>query len=176
MDHRTDLDARLARLEKQNHRLRRGMGLAVVCLCAAALMGAHHAKKDATFGTITADSIRLVDSAGNAVILIGKGEVGTGMAVLQSDGSPAAIVGKSNAEEAGGFVVFDAAGNARIGIGMDEGVPSLAIADVDGTKRLSLGGGNQKFGVAVFDEMEKPRAAIGMVESKPVLFLDEDGN
>lgn len=157
-----DLHQRLARIEKQNKRLKRGLLALAGGLMIVLAMGAKTGMRDGHFGNITASGVTIVDASGKELITIGHHpDLGTGLRIYNGSGKRVVGMGVTADEKGGGLVVADNAGMARLGLGTDSGVPSIAMTDDNGKKVIGLGGTTDGYGLVIMDGNEVERAGIG---------------
>jgi hypothetical protein len=170
------LHERIKRIERQNRRLKNYTAVLVLTLLALAFVGAKAGSRDGHFREIIAERITIVDGAGHEILLIGSGEEGTGIRILNKEGKRALGIGIAADEGGSGILVADKEGRPRIGLGMDEGVPSVAVTDENGKKILAIGGDKKGYGFVVMDENEVERAGLGFKEGNTgVAIYDETG-
>jgi hypothetical protein len=166
---------RLEHLEQKNKRLHKILLILVLGMTTLFIVGAKAGLQDGRFDEITAGKITIVDDQGNRLIEIGVDEAkGTGMRILNKEGTRLVGIGVAADEAGSGLLIADNEGRARFGLGIDMGVPSLALTDENGKKIIGLGGDERGYGLVIMDGDEVERAGIGFKEGSTGIAIYDD--
>jgi hypothetical protein len=108
---------------------------------AIAMMANAPSSRNATFDEITANSLKIVDGAGECQIVLGVTETGGGLQISNPAGEPQATLGATST--GGGLVIYNAAEEQQIGLAVTE---TGGVLDVNNTAAPQSRG-------ATFDEI-----------------------
>jgi hypothetical protein len=146
------LAERVARLERENRRLKQG-GLALTVAAGVALLMGQAAPRNLL---VRAQRIVVTDENGNDRIVLGAAKDKAGVQVLSGDGKATAVLAVS--QDSAGVSVTDESGRHRVTLGKhlrQGGGAGLWLYDGSGTLRYSVGV-DQHLGISIFDEKGKP--------------------
>jgi hypothetical protein len=174
-----DLEIRLAKLERQNRRLKR-LGLLFLLIAGAGFLLAQAPRKAAraapapaapavTYDTLVVHRLELRDKAGMLRGVWTAEGYAPGLA-LYDDAE------KLHAElflidESPGLRFFDAAGNQRALLGVMAGLPGLLLYDATGRTRAELNVIDDRAGLVLADATGKTRAGLAVNADGPGLAL-----
>ncbi len=143
---------RLARVERKNRQLGKGLGIALIVLCSLAFMAMSDAQ---TEKVLKVKGIAIVDEAGETVAYFGVDKEGvTSLSFLEKDGFRQELSNR-------GIGIYSE--NHTIGIGFSDAGFGIGVYDKNNVGRVALGGSltREVYGVAVSDKNDKRRVALG---------------
>jgi hypothetical protein len=129
------VEQRIGALERQNRRLRHGLGITILLAAAAVLLGAAQGPAD-----IDVTRLRLFDAAGKVRGVMSVSNGGPALILLDDAGKPRAQMGVV-ADGSPAVILYDANGKPRAHLGVvKDGTPVLLLNDSDGKPKWSQTG------------------------------------
>ncbi len=163
---RTDLEVRLARLERSQRRLRCLVATMIALIVGAISLGATATPQHP--GTIVAESLHLVDKQGQVRILINPR---AGVSLLDERRRPRAVLSVDNTGP--GLALYGQTSKAGAIFNVNDDGPAIAMRDNDGNTRALLTTGAQGAALIMSDEGANERIALLQHGDQPSLsFID----
>ncbi len=180
-----DLEARLAKLERQNRRLKR-LGLLFLLIAGAGFLLAQAPRKPpsaapgaatpaAAYDTLVVHRLELRDKAGKLRGVWSGSDEAPGLALYDPAGETRALLSLS--VHGPSFSLWDAAGKPRAELTVTTRGPDLLLSDAAGKTRAALNVTPRGPSLWLLDTAEKTRISLGLDTGSPVLALsDPAGN
>jgi hypothetical protein len=170
------IEQRLARLERQNRRLRCAVTLTLVAIPAAALTGMQEQSPATQAAAVDSTEFRLLDKQGKPRARLAMLEEGPALLLTDAQGNSKA---KFMLDDVSGPSLSLCDHNAfnRISLAVKPTGATLALADGNGADRLELASCESDATVSLYDHRHKSRARLGLDgEEQPSLhFYTTDG-
>jgi hypothetical protein len=174
-----NLVERLARIERQNRRMKRGLVM-LALVCGSILFVGYTSLEEQLQGVknlhvtqLDVNQIAVRDASGQLRAWFGIADNETKILFYDENGRQRAGLGLTSKYEPA-LGIFDGNNNTRIVLGMVEGWPGLVMRDPQGQKRVALHSREDWATLTFFDRREKKRASIGAAkEAASVELLDE---